>query len=107
MHMFRLEKKHGEDRKHIAFKCSPEDQEFRRACEVALGKHGFMFDFDGYYFRVWHPNPESPLSSLSIASDEWGCIWGEGKQWGSIESNHKAISELASLLIESRLFHQE
>lgn len=104
MHRFRMEQKYAGEKLQIAFSASPEDEAFRKACGAALSPHGFVFDYDGHYFFARHPDPESSFATLSIESDEWGCVWGEGNPWGSVEHNHRAIAQLASLLTESGHF---
>ncbi len=95
---------HTKQHRHIEFFSSPENAEFRKACEDAFPPHGFELKYDGHYFYVTHPDKNSRLSDLKIESDEWGVIWGDASPWGTDDENSKGIELFESILKNSGLF---
>lgn len=105
MQKYKISTKHGSQKKHAEFFSSPENAEFRKACEDAFVPHGFELKYDGHYFYVTHPDKNSRLSALNIESDEWGVVWGEASPWGTEEENARGIELFESILKNSGVFN--
>ncbi len=104
MQTYQISTKHGSAKRHVEFFASPEDANFRMACEAAFRPFGFESKFDGHYFYMSHPDRKSKMRELSIESDEWGLVWGEASPWGTTGENAESIELFESILKNSNEF---
>jgi hypothetical protein len=88
----------------IEFDGDPADAALRAAIAAALEPHGFIVRYDGDYIDARHPDASSPFHLLSVCSDQWGIIWGDGDPWGEVANNHEHVARLDALLQMSGLF---